>query len=486
MITWMQRHKKYLVITIWISVIAFVGAGFVGWGAYDFNSDRASAVAKVGDRKITVQEYQIAYANYYSFYNNMLGGGLTQEKADEMGLEKIVMQSIINDTLILAYADEIALRTTDDEIKTILTNDKAFQKDGVFDKDTYYNTLKQSRMKAKDYEKGLERQILITKVRKVLKLKPTKSEKEIFSSSMFMKDRLAVGIVSLSMSEAVVSEDEIKSYWEKHKGQYLSEKSYDIDTITIGLSTKAIDEDKLKEYYESKKYNYKSDDGKIVSLEDARVDVERDYRLKLSKRGALETYLLFKKSQINATDSKTIKASDTTFPVKKLITLNVTEVLKPIKTKDGYMVVKLTRINKPAPKPYKDAKESILVKLQSDKKITALEQKAEAMLTVFKGIDIGFVSREGGKKIAGLSESESLEFINSVFDSNKARNYSIIGNKAVLYQILEQNLLTDSSVEKYTTLVNDNIVQMKQAEIGQNLIVNLKKRYDIEQYYKGN
>ncbi len=32
MITWMQRHKKWLVITIWISTIAFVGAGFVGWG----------------------------------------------------------------------------------------------------------------------------------------------------------------------------------------------------------------------------------------------------------------------------------------------------------------------------------------------------------------------------------------------------------------------------------------------------------------------
>ncbi|WP_245821627.1 SurA N-terminal domain-containing protein, partial [Campylobacter vulpis] len=27
MLTWMQHHKKYLVVTIWISVIAFVGAG---------------------------------------------------------------------------------------------------------------------------------------------------------------------------------------------------------------------------------------------------------------------------------------------------------------------------------------------------------------------------------------------------------------------------------------------------------------------------
>ena len=33
MITWMQRHKKWLVITIWISTSACVGAGCGGWGS---------------------------------------------------------------------------------------------------------------------------------------------------------------------------------------------------------------------------------------------------------------------------------------------------------------------------------------------------------------------------------------------------------------------------------------------------------------------
>jgi len=485
MITWMQRHKKYLVVTIWISVIAFVGAGFVGWGAYDFNSDRASAVAKVGDRKITVQEYQLAYANYYNFYNNMLGGGLTQEKADKMGLEKMVLENIINETLILSYADEIGLRATDEEVKQTLASDAAFQKDGVFDKETYYRVIKQSQIKAKDYETGLKKQILLTKIQKVLNLKPTKAEKELFVSSMFMKDRLSVDVIYLDDSEAVVSENEIKSYWDKNKTNYLSEKSYDFNTITVGLSKKPVDEEKLKTFYQEKRHNYKADDGKILSLEDARVAVEKDYRLKLSKREALETYLLFKKSQMNATGTKNVKISDTTFPVEKLLNTKVGEVLKPISTKDGYIVVKLKSINEPMPKPYVDAKAEILAQLQAEKKITALEKKATARLGIFRGKNIGFVNREGGKTIPGLNEAESLEFINFVFDNNKARNFKIIGNKAVLYQILEQNLLNSDKVEKYASLVNDSIAQMKQSEIRQNLVVNLKKRYDIEQYYKG-
>ncbi len=486
MITWMQRHKKYLVVTIWISVIAFVGAGFVGWGAYDMNSDRASSIAKVEKRKITVQEYQLAYANYYNFYNNMLGGGLTQEKADQMGLEKMVLESIINETLILAYADEIGLRTTEAEVKNALATDTAFQKDGVFDKDTYYRVIKQSQIKAKDYENGLKKQILLSKVQGILKLKPTDAEKELFVSSMFMKDRLAVDVIYLDNNEAAVSEDEIKKYWDQHKTKYLSEKSYDLATIEVGLSTQDLDPEDLKTFYTEKRHNYKSSEGKILSLSEARVDVEKDYRLKLSKREALETYLLFKKSQMNSTGTLNVKVSDTTFPVEKLKNVKVGEVIKPIETENGYIIVQLKGINDPLPKPFADARAAISVELQAEKKVDALKKKAEARLGLFKGKDIGFVSREGGKKITGLTEGESLEFINFVFDNNKMRNYKIIGDKAVLYQILEQNLLDNSKVEKYTTLVNDNISQMKQAEVSQNLVVNLKKRYDIEQYYKGN
>ena len=45
MITWMQRHKKWLIITIWISTIAFIGAGFVGWGSYNYGSSAGSSAA---------------------------------------------------------------------------------------------------------------------------------------------------------------------------------------------------------------------------------------------------------------------------------------------------------------------------------------------------------------------------------------------------------------------------------------------------------
>ncbi len=104
----MQKALKGIWLgTIWISTIAFVGAGFVGWGAYDLNSNRATSVAKVGNRNITIQEFQKTYSNLYNYYSSLSEGKFTQEQADEMGLDRIALQRLIQENLFLNYVDDI-------------------------------------------------------------------------------------------------------------------------------------------------------------------------------------------------------------------------------------------------------------------------------------------------------------------------------------------------------------------------------------------
>jgi len=176
MITWMQKHRKYLVITIWISTIAFVGAGFVGWGAYSYNRNKAGAVAVVGDRKITIKEMNNAYTNIYNYYQERLKGGLTREKAKEMGLEKIALGQLINEALMLNYADELGLTTLDSEVENALKNTKAFQQNGVFNKQQYYRVLRNIGTRAKDYEESLKKEITLKKLNNILSLSPTPLE----------------------------------------------------------------------------------------------------------------------------------------------------------------------------------------------------------------------------------------------------------------------------------------------------------------------
>jgi peptidyl-prolyl cis-trans isomerase D len=481
----MQRHKKYLVVTIWISTIAFVGAGFVGWGAYDLNRDRAASVAKVGHRTISVQEFQSAYANHYNFYNNLLGGKLTQEQAEQMGLNKIVMNTLVNQTLLLNYADEIGLVATKEDVKERLINNPNFQSDGVFNKDLYYSILKSNRINPSDYENGLEREILNSKLENFFKLAPSAKEIDLFTSAFFMEDRLSITTVTLDANEVTTNEEAIKSYWEKNKSNYLTKKSYTLELLNLPASQTKFDDKTLEEFYTQEKHNYKFEDGKLMTFAEAKSKVIVDLRLKNDKKNALEAFLTFKKGETAPSETKVIYDDDTTFPLDKIQVAAKDEVLKPVVIKDSYVIIKVKEIKFPEPMSYEMAKKDASRDLLEELKKTALEKKAEAKLENFAGSDIGFVSRDSVKSIAGLSEAKSAEFLSHVFDNTAKKGYKVIDGKAIVYEILEQKLLNKDKAKQYVSMISENVLQVKQAELNQNLIKKLATAYKVEQYYKG-
>jgi peptidyl-prolyl cis-trans isomerase D len=132
----MQKHNKYLVITIWIATIAFIGAGFVGWGSYQYGA-KAGSIAKVGDIEISKAKFDMAYSDMYQQYNQMLQGKLDEEKAREMGLTQQAFSSLATQALLLNLAKEFGIVVTEEELADKLAQIPAFQTEGKFDKTVY-------------------------------------------------------------------------------------------------------------------------------------------------------------------------------------------------------------------------------------------------------------------------------------------------------------------------------------------------------------
>ena len=162
MITWMQRHKKYLIITIWISTIAFVGAGFVGWGQYSYG-DKAGAVAKVGQEEISMGELQQAYSTLYNQYNQMFQGNFDEERAKSFGLEKQALSQLINQALLLNLAKSYDLQVSDKEVLELIKTKEYFFDKGVFDKEVYKQVLSRNNLTMKEYEEDVRKQLLLQK-----------------------------------------------------------------------------------------------------------------------------------------------------------------------------------------------------------------------------------------------------------------------------------------------------------------------------------
>ena len=480
MISWMQRHKKWLVITIWISTIAFVGAGFVGWGSYDYGS-KGGAVAIVGDREVTVEEYQREYSSLYEQYARMFGNQFNQEMADQLKLKDAAYRLVIQKNLILSFADDLGLDISENEIAKQLIQIPAFQKDGNFDKDIYIKVLQQNRTNPIEFEASIKRDLLLQKVQGLFDIEVNKNEIKNLNQVLFAEDKVSIKILNSNNIKVVIKEDELKKYWEENKNRYLSEPSLKLAIEEIPVSLGSFSEEELTEHYNNFKTDYVKEDGKLKSFEEAKADMIRTLSEKETKKTALKKYLALKKSEVEFTKEVEIKESNLTFPEEEIKNLNAAvpgDILKPFVYKNNYIVVKLINRNLPKPLSYEEAKAQTSIDYRKNKEAKVLEELAKKELDNFKGTDLGYVSRTSFDKIKGLSQEESLNFLNQLFTTTESKGKITLRDKIVLYKIHDTKLADyDSSKDEAIKATVDNLLNQ---ELINNLIKNLENRYEVQ------
>lgn len=483
MISWMQKHRKYLVVTIWISTIAFVGAGFVGWGAYSF-SDASNAVAKVGDVKISIKDYQREYSNMFGMYQQLFNGSFDEAKAKEMKLEELSLERLISKAYMLNMAKDFGIYITDVEVAQELAKIKDFQKDGKFDKATYIDVLKNSRLKPNDFETTLKDDLMLRKFYTAIKPSVGGGEKDAVLSAFFMKDALKISIVHSKDVKVVYKDEELKKFWETNKNKYMTNEVFELDIHKTPLINSTISEDDIKKYYEDNKSNFVADDGKILSYENAKNSVTREIVVNNTKKEANKNFYKFKSNELLPTQSITTDLASLKYDgenTAKLMEANVGDVLKPMEVEDGFVVIKIKNKIPSKEKTYEEAIAEVKKDFEIDKKTKILEENAKEKLKNFDGIDIGSVSRNNIPAINGLTQNEANVFVNKVFSKNTKKDFVILGDKVVIYEIISQSISKDSEIDD---MFNENIVNIKEALLDRNLMKLLTEKYQVEKYVK--
>ncbi|CAM4089147.1 peptidylprolyl isomerase [Campylobacter armoricus] len=489
MLTWMQHHKKYLVITIWISVIAFVGAGFVGWGSYDFNTDRSNSIAKVGKEKISYEEFNLKYSQLFNYYSQLNNGNYTQEQAKKDGLDTLAINELIQEKLLLSYAKTLGLEVSEEEVAYDLAHQKIFHNaSGVFDKKLYYSILSRNNYTSKAYEKLIHDELLLKKINMILNLQVKNEELDMFGASFLMQDRLKIQVIHAS-NNIVINEDELKQTWEKNKELYKTQKNYELATYFLKPNEEKIDDKELQTYYDENKNNYKDFSGKILSLEQSKNQIIKDMKLAKLKLKANENYVALRKNELSFDQNISISDADIYYPLELIQKSKEGDFIKPFKFKDGYMIAKIVKINPAQIMSFEQAKNEVKKLYIKEKTKSLLEEKAKLALENFQGIDIGTYSRDSTKtaKVGEMmNDTEFSEFLMQVFDSNKIKSYVLFDNKAVVYEIIEQTLENKNKEEIYKIIIEQSARQTKQSLLKEELLKKLIELYPIQRYYKGN
>ncbi|MCX6076117.1 MAG: SurA N-terminal domain-containing protein [Campylobacterales bacterium] len=487
MITWMQRHKKYLIITIWVSTIAFVGAGFVGWGQYSYG-DKAGAVAKVGTIEITMGELQKAYSRLYSQYSQMFQGNFDEEKAKSFGLKKQALQQLNDQALILNLAAGYDLQISDSELFDELKTQEYFFKNGVFDKETYKDVLSKNNLKMQEYEADVKKQLLIQKTLKLLPLQTSENELSIVKIVANIADKVNYKILSDEAIKIDTTDASLKPYWEKVQQNFMSEVTYDVKYIKQNKVSQKYDEAKINEFYEQNKANLKDKDGKILALEDAKEAVIAGLNDKTTKDLALKTYIAYKKGKLEEGMSvQTSTVSDSNNPydtetLEKIKKLSLTSpFLKPVLINGDYFIFELAKINPSKIKSYEEAKEAVLSHYTAEQKKSQLLNSAKAAMDSFSGTVTDFVTSSDAAKLSDMEATEANEFLTHLFNQQNKKGYiALKSGKIVLFNILEQKMLNNENISQ-----SDTIARLKSAMFNDGLINSLKNSYRTEIFIQG-
>ncbi|MDD6055528.1 MAG: peptidylprolyl isomerase [Helicobacteraceae bacterium] len=481
MIHWMQKHKKYLIITIWISTIAFVGAGFVGWGSYSFSST-SNAVAIVGEKQITIAKLQREYARLYSFYNQIFNGNLDDEQAKKIGIEEQALNTLISRYLMINYAYDLGLRVQEKEIIETIMNMQEFKNNDKFDETIYKRLLADNQLRPKDFEEELKEGILLQKLNAILDIPLTNLEKESIMTAFLNEDKVGLKVLDSSMINYKPSEEEIQQYWSENKDIYQTQRGYEIASVLVKIDNITPKEEDLQKYYEDFKNQFLDENGQLLPYNNAKNKVIEAYKTAQAEKESLKEYIALRKGENQKAQITKIFEGDKNFNQEifnALSTAKEQDTLKPIKINNGYLSIKVLKIIPSTPKEYALAKADAAIDLTSIKTAVLLEEKAKAELENLKTIEVGYLSRDSKKTLPNLNANESEEFISKLFSTKNAKGYIQLKDKIVLYEIFNQRLKNFDIMPQNLDFLTQNGTQIKARLIDSAFMEYLSKTYKI-------
>ena len=488
MISWMQKNNRYLVITIWIATIAFIGAGFVGWGSVNFGI-KASSVAKVGDIAISKTKYSFNYNNLYSQYAQKFGNKFDKKMAKNLGLDKVVYENLVTQALLLNMAKEYGIIVTNKEIGEEIISYSAFQdSNGTFSKSIYNNFLRARSFKASDYENILKDDLIIRKLFKFVNIKPLDFEKEIMRSILKIADKIKYRVLNKKDINVTINEESSKKYWENNKINYLTKKSYSLDLLWTNTNDINVTNDEIETFYKKNSFNYLDNSGKIKDIKDIKDIVTKDIKLEKAKKQAAIERSRFKKGKIKATQSVVLNI-DNNLSVdawKAIKTSKIGDYTKPKIVGNRYVTIYIKNIKESKEMTYEQAKKLVLKDYKSNMQDKKLNKLADSMLkdsSVFNLESKNYITLSKPEILKELTPQDSFKVIRAIFASSDKTNKINISSGIVVYTIIDQKIVDNNTTNNNS--LDGEFKDIKNKELANNLLNELAKKYKIESYIKG-
>ncbi len=178
----LRRTFSYLfILAIAIVFTISFGPGSKGFEGRTKAGTTTAAAAVVNGKEIPIREFQRAFGMQVQ-YMRAQERSFSESLARQMGMDRQVLEQLVNAELLAQAAEKRGISTSDTEIRDLLVKNQDFQKDGQFDLERYKTVLRDYYRKTDvEYEHDLRRRLAAQKLLEVVEHSAVVSDDEVKS-----------------------------------------------------------------------------------------------------------------------------------------------------------------------------------------------------------------------------------------------------------------------------------------------------------------
>ena len=241
----MRRHKTWLKWSLALVCLAFVFLyvpSFVQ-PAPELTGGMTDVLAQVGEREITVGEFRTIYLRQLQNYQAQSGGEITAETLRAMGIDRQLLQQVIDEHAALAEAERLGMTVTDAEVRERIVSLPAFQQNGQFIGEQAYLQLlrfQQPPTAPAEFEENVRQGLMLERLQAAITDWITVSDDELHDEYVNRNERVRVSTVSFradDFREGIEATDEdVAALYELSATDYVVPEKRRLRFVLIDVS----------------------------------------------------------------------------------------------------------------------------------------------------------------------------------------------------------------------------------------------------------
>jgi len=407
MFDWVHNNRRFIQVVL---AVIFLPFAFFGIDSYFKSNELGAEVARVGDYRVTQQEFQQALRERQEAMRRMLNNApIDQAILDSPEVRFAALEQLIRERLLLSHALRSGITVTDAQLRDAITSQEIFRQDGKFSHDLYESFLRGQNMTALAFEARLRRDLLQQPILDVFRessIVPNSVVDRVVRLSEEVRDISLATVSSASfVSQVKVDDGAVKAYYDQHMREFEVPEQVRVEYLVLSLDNLAaqveVPAEEVRKTYEQNTARFSVPEERDASHILIEVAPDANETAKAEARRKAEDLV----RQLQATPDRFAELAreysqdpgsaksggDLGFlqrgVTKKsfddaLFSMKVGEIKGPVATEFGYHIIRLNAIRGGSTKPFEEVRAGIETELKRAKAQKRYAELAEQLSNI--------------------------------------------------------------------------------------------------------